>query len=160
MNFLVCSRCTQSRTIQIICGLINLTLLCFSYETKFLTSCYSEDNFCQIWAFLSERKSNVFRGQNSLSSAWVSAAVIYWDAWGTVGHNLCEKPMSSPADKDELKYVQAHPDKENHTASCQGSMRCVHRRKREPASSAKEQCPIVRKVTENTLQSSLGLCLW
>lgn len=52
-----------------------------------------------------QTKSNVFRGQNSLSSAWVSAGVIYWDAGGTVGHNLCEKPMSSPADKDELKYI-------------------------------------------------------
>lgn len=104
-------------------------------------------------------KSNVLREQNSLSSAWVSAGVIYWDAQGTVGHNLCEKPTSSPADKDELKYTQAHPNKENNTASCQGSMRYAHRRKREPASPAKVQCPIVWKVAENTLQSSLGLCL-
>jgi len=64
------------------------------------------DNICQIWSFLSERKSNVFTGQTSLSSAWVSAGIIYWDARSTVGHNLCEKPMCSPADKDELKYTQ------------------------------------------------------
>lgn len=86
-------------------GLINLTLLLFSYETKFLTSCYSKDNICQMQAFLSERKSNVFRGQTSLCSASVSAGAIYWDAWGTVGHNWCEKPLSAPADKDELKYM-------------------------------------------------------
>lgn len=84
---------------------INLTLLLFSYETQFLTSCCSKDNICQIWAFSSERKSSVSRGQNSLISAWVSAGVIYWEAVGTVDHNLCEKSMPSPTDKDELKYL-------------------------------------------------------
>lgn len=86
-------------------GLISLTLLLFSYETKFLTSCYTKNNICQIWAFLTEGKSNVFRGQNSLSSARVSAGVIYKDAGGTVGHKLCEKSTALPAEKDELKYI-------------------------------------------------------
>lgn len=85
--------------------LINLTLLLFSYETKFLTSCYFKNNICQIWTFLTEGKYNVFRGQNSLSSGWGSAGVIYGDAGGTVGHKLCEKSMALPAEKDELKYI-------------------------------------------------------
>lgn len=86
-------------------GLVNLTLLLFSYETKFLISCYSKNNICQIWAFLTEGKSNVFRGQNSLSSVRVSAGVIYRDAGATAGHKLCEKSMALPAEKDELKYI-------------------------------------------------------
>lgn len=104
-NFLACSRCTQGWTIQMIHRLINLTLLLFSYETKFLPSCYSKNKICQIRGFLTEGKSNVCRGQSSLSSAWVSAGVIYRDAGGTVGHKLFEKSMALPAERDELEYI-------------------------------------------------------
>lgn len=42
-------------------------------------------------------------GDKTLGSAWGSAGAIYWDAKGTVGHNLCLTFISSPPDNDELK---------------------------------------------------------
>lgn len=140
-NFLVCSRCTESCTTLMINGLINLTLLLFSYETKFLTSCFSKDNSCQIWVFLSERKLSVFRGQNSLSSARVSAGVIYRHARGTMGHNCCDKTLSS-----SVEIHVAHQYWENQKASYQAGKKCAHQRKRELALLAKVPFPIIWRV--------------
>lgn len=142
-------------------GLINLTLLLFSYETKFLTSCYSKDNICQIWAFLSERKSNVLRGQNSLSSAQVSAAVIYWDARGsqtlwvtTCVRNPCPHQLIKMSWNTRGPSLQGEP----HSLH-QGYMKCAHRRKKEQAMLAKVEFPIVWRGAEYTLQSSPRLHL-